>query len=810
MTRLIKILLGILTALSVLIASAVVYLHYNKDSLIRLLLKEANHYIESPIHVKQIDLSLFESFPQLSLVFHEVEAKGSLSANQLLSARKLACSFDAYDLLHQQYTIRSLVLEEAQLAVVFDEQGKNNFSILKSRGEQSSSVDFNIEEILLRDVRIQYEDRKARHQYALHVKDSRALLAYRQETLRLKAEGRLISNYLKIGERIYLEQKPVEFESKLSYDFQTEESRIFPTRLSIKGADFILQGRYAAQSDEVDLTVNGRKSNLQTLWSLLPEEFSKPYEAFRSKGKAWFKAAIKGKLTPKQSPALKLAFGFQNASVFHPDLRGTITHLSFKGQYQARQLDDLKSAHLSLENIKGRMQASAFSGELQVQNFDDPYLKGTLQGAIQLENWSGWLVNESLKKIQGRAVLDLNFQGKLKDFKKRYASPTVRTFGQLELSNLSFGLKDWELNFRDFGGKLLFNNQDMVIDRFTGKAGNSHFEMKGYLKNVFAFLLQEEQAVEVEADLYAPLLDVDELLSANKSATTSQDPYYFAIDPRLKLKLNCRLDSCHFRRFRGQDLKMQLYVADQQAKAENLQVRMAGGELQMQARVDARKSGIVEVHSRSKIRNMQLDSLFYVFENFNQDFLKAQHLKGSLTASENSYLPFNRNLELDSKKLMSALRVEIRKGELNNFEPLKALRPYFKNDKLMHCYFSDVENSLMIEDRKLHISPMLVHTNLSSFELAGTHTFDQLMDYQLRIPLRSVSKNYQDNINTTGMDPNLFLTVKGSTDDFKVAYDTKAVRAKIRQDLRKERQELREAFRKQDKTVELGEEYFDF
>ena len=65
----------------------------------------------------------------------------------------------------------------------------------------------------------------------------------------------------------------------------------------------------------------------------------------------------------------------------------------------------------------------------------------------------------------------------------------------------------------------------------------------------------------------------------------------------------------------------------------------------------------------------------------------------------------------------------------------------------------------------------------------------------------------------TGM-PKLFLTIRGTTSDYKIAYDKKAVGQKIKKDFKKEGQELKDVFRnkgQKEETVELEEEdYFDF
>jgi hypothetical protein len=60
----------------------------------------------------------------------------------------------------------------------------------------------------------------------------------------------------------------------------------------------------------------------------------------------------------------------------------------------------------------------------------------------------------------------------------------------------------------------------------------------------------------------------------------------------------------------------------------------------------------------------------------------------------------------------------------------------------------------------------------------------------------------------------LYLKITGTTDDYRVQYDTEAVKKKIVSDLKKEVQELKDAFKnkgkKKQKELELSTEEFDW
>jgi hypothetical protein len=115
---------------------------------------------------------------------------------------------------------------------------------------------------------------------------------------------------------------------------------------------------------------------------------------------------------------------------------------------------------------------------------------------------------------------------------------------------------------------------------------------------------------------------------------------------------------------------------------------------------------------------------------------------------------------------------------------------------------------------------MEVRTNVTSIKVSGTHTLDQHIDYRIIAPLRNNkninSQEAKEALQEDGSGQSkLFLKIVGTTDDYRIVYDTESVKKKIASDLKKEVKELKEAFKnkgtKEKKELELEEEeYFDW
>ena len=113
---------------------------------------------------------------------------------------------------------------------------------------------------------------------------------------------------------------------------------------------------------------------------------------------------------------------------------------------------------------------------------------------------------------------------------------------------------------------------------------------------------------------------------------------------------------------------------------------------------------------------------------------------------------------------------------------------------------------------------MEVRTNVTTIQISGTHTFDQHIDYRVIAPLRNKNRI---NVNEAGTaleeqegKMKVYLKITGTTDDYRVQYDTEAMKKKIVSDLKKEVQELKDAFKnkgkKKKKELELEkDDYFE-
>jgi len=244
-----------------------------------------------------------------------------------------------------------------------------------------------------------------------------------------------------------------------------------------------------------------------------------------------------------------------------------------------------------------------------------------------------------------------------------------------------------------------------------------------------------------------------------------------------------------------------------------------GGTLTLNGIVDAKNSKAIDVISSFKLDGQHVDSIFYVFENFYQTFIEDKHLKGRAYATVDLEMTLNEKLNLIAPTLIADISANIKNGELNNFEPMQKLNKYLDDEGLSKLRFADLKNDIHIEKQTIYLPQMEVKTNVTTIQLSGTHTFDQHIDYRVVAPLRNKKKIDPDEAfgaieeDSSGKSK-IFLKITGTTDVYEVSLDKDAVKKKIASDLKKEVQELKDAFKlkgqKKKKELELTEEEFDW
>lgn len=829
MNRIRKFILYLFLFFILLFAGGSAYLYYNQDQLIDKILSEVNKSIQTPVKVGSVDINWWTDFPNISLRFQDVFIEESLerSSFPLAKLEELSLSFNTLDFLKGDYSFEKIILKRGEVTIRTTRTGERNYDIIKSSNNASNqSVNFNLKNIQIQEVQVNYVDEALKQSYLQYAQELKASLNKVGDNYHINADGKLISQAIKIREYSYFENKNLTVKTRLNYTQGAETVEILPSQLLLSGNEFQVSGIYEILNSYMDITVKGIESDFTTLISLLPEDYRKQLADYESTGNAQFEGSLIGKLTAKEDPKVNFNFSVENASLFQPEYNTRFEDLSFHGNFNNGAKQSLKTSQLVLKDLKGNLKDKPFSANLGIKDFENYLINLSTDGQISTQDLFTFFPNhEKYTQLEGLIDFNLSIAGYFDDFKQASTASRINNSGEIILTNLSGVYEDYPLPISEVNGRLMFNKNDIAINHLQGKIGDSDIELSGFFLNIIPYFLRDNQSLLIEAETISENINLNELLSGLSNAENSiekqEESFKFALSPKLQLDLTSHISKLKFKRFEGRKISGKIKLSNQILEAPQLGLESNGGKMTLSGRVNAKKKNEILINTQAYFQGMNVDSIFYTFENFQQDFLTDRHLKGKIDADVKAFILLDESLNFQSDAFTATIDAKIENGELNDFEPMLSLSDYVREDELTHLNFGELSNTIEIRNKVIYLPEMSIQSNVSNILLQGTHTFNQEINYRLLVPLKNYKKQDSDEafgaIEESGEFSNLYLKIIGTTDDFEVSWDKKRSLQSLAERVKEEGQTLKKLIKgeklpeKEKKEVELNEEeYFDW
>ncbi|CAL1518023.1 AsmA-like C-terminal region-containing protein [Chitinophaga sp. MM2321] len=325
------------------------------------------------------------------------------------------------------------------------------------------------------------------------------------------------------------------------------------------------------------------------------------------------------------------------------------------------------------------------------------------------------------------------------------------------IANISGTLKRHPIKLENIKGRIRYgSSRYLVVDTLTGKIGSSDFDM-----NLRLFAGRNKQ-LKKRANAFSfksAFLNVDELMNYDFSAKT---PAKEAPARPTTVRENDSLHATGFNVFRipFADFDAQVNIgkvkyhrlwlkdiiadvhmqADQRIKIDTIALRIAGGHIGMRGMFNATDPKKLYFRSKVKLDTVDISKLLIKFDNFGQDFVLNNNLKGMLSGLIKSNVRLHPDLTPVLSETAAQMDVEILNGTLLDFGPMQALSAYFKDKNLRMVRFDTLRNKLVFKNGVLEIPKMNINSSLGYIEVSGNQSLDMHMSYSLRVPMKMVTQ----------------------------------------------------------------------
>jgi hypothetical protein len=349
-----------------------------------------------------------------------------------------------------------------------------------------------------------------------------------------------------------------------------------------------------------------------------------------------------------------------------------------------------------------------------------------------------------------------------------------------------------------------------LTDNFTLILNDQKFILSGNFIHFSEWLAGKPVSLNGSASVVSPCLRPELFLKdatekTKPEATTSP----LTLPDDVAIDLNFSFDTLIYKKFNAEKIRGQISFKPKMLNFRSIKLNSQDG-------VVSGNGLVVQNHDKSfigrgsfTVNDVDVKQSFTSFNNFGQNFLKAENIAGALSGTITLLLPVDSMLNPVMRSLIAEGKYVLTDGALIDFDPVKALSSFIELSELENIKFDRLDNEFFIRNNYFYVPQMEIRSSAVDLSVNGTHSFDNDYEYHVQMHLSEILSNKDRKNRKTSSEFGeveddglgrtfIFLRIDGKGEDVDVSYDVKAAGKKIKNDIKKERQNL--------KTI-LNEEY---
>lgn len=808
MSKGLKRLFIVLSALALIAGAAAIFLPRISKKAKNVVITQINNATTVPINVSDIRFSFFRNFPNVSVVFLDVETKGKVfyeNQKSLFKADAVAFKFNLIKILKKQYDINSIDLKNAEANIIINENKEENFNIFKSEQKTDKPFHADLKFIKLKNVLINYDDKFGGNNVSLDVTNSLCNVKLKQKEQVYKINGKSKLDIYKINKQA----RNISF-SEFSFDIlanNNKESKQYlfeNCKLKFDNLNFDLNGFYNYLQDVCELNINGNFNKFNTLQLVNEKQKTSPKSnSFTINGDVDCNINIKNAKASKSN----------NTDV---KIKLITKALKIKNNKTKYELSDLNSilyyvkppkanAVLKVDNFVMKYKNSVLNANFQfVPKTNHVSLK--IVSKIEMSDVSKFYYSDDFQFTKGNSNININAQGILPKNK----NTTYKDFenwkmnGGIILHNVDikgFGLKN---NLENINGEIIFDNEKVIYNNVSCKNNSTDLVFNGEMTNLLNYIFNKnsESKINLFGNVVSNNFDLNDWKTASKDTSSERSTFVDNLDCK---NIKLEIGKAKLGDFQANNVAGVLNFNPQNLQVSYISLSSCGGNATGSfnwANLFSEKSVI---QTKIKTKSVDITKLFNMFKDFGLEELKSDNISGSVNGDFIFASQIDNQGNINKSSIKAHADFSIEKGRLKNFKPMESLSNFINIDDLKDINFATISNKMDISNNIIYFPNMNIISNAIDLSFTGTHTLDNDIDYSCAIKLSDVlaskfGKKNPDKVKELVNDEKefgkgktkLFLNITGKLSKPLIKYDSRAVYEKLKTDMQNQKKETKQ------------------
>lgn len=786
-----KVLIILASLFGLIILAAVLLPIIFKDDIQAAIDKELNNALNAKIYYNtdEFSLSLFKSFPDISVTVGDFGIVGNepFETDTLVAVGEFSLTIDIMSVINgDQIEIVNVSLNEPMINVIVLEDGRANYDIAKSTGEEeeteedtsSSAVSVKIQEWEIVNASVIYDDRSLPMLAGIAGLNHSGSGDFSQDVFDMVTTTSVDGLLIRYDGIEYISDKTFNADITMTMDLANMKFTFKENELALSNFGFGFDGYISMPGDdiEMDITYGGHNIDLISILSLIPGVYQEYMKGVTASGKVSFDGSVSGVFNEKSMPKIIANFAIADGKVSYADYPIPMEDIQVNARFDYPSAD-LRETSFLMDKFHMTLDGEELNAYLLFKDLEDYYWDFKMNGSVDLEKLTKVVQIEDMT-LKGLISANLETKGRMSDLEaERYAS--LPTSGGISLTNFKYESADLPQGFGIASTKLTFDPAKISLENFKGNAGNTDLQMSGKITNYLQYVLADSAMLFGELNFQSELVDVNEWMTDTEEEATEDTSAMeiVRIPQNIDFVLASSIDVIKYDNLDLKEFKGKVIIRDGALKLEKVGFDLLDGHFVMNGSYESAPDLPLYDFDFS-IDQMSIASAFQSFNTVQKMMPLAEKMSGKFSTD----FEIGGSLGLDMMPIYDDMQgagfVEIAQASLKDVKVLSAISSVSKlsNDE-GNVSIKDVVLSMEIKDGRVYTEPFDLTIGGRKATVGGSSGVDGSLDYvmsmdvpsgQVGDALNSAISSFAGIDNAVGKDITLSLGIQGTYDDPKV------------------------------------------
>ncbi len=769
-----------------------------KGKLLAIAKKEINNRLNAKVDFKDVGISIFSDFPNLTLSLNELSVVNNapFEGDTLASVGSFSTSVNIMSLIKGgAIEILGISIENPRANVKVLKDGTANYDIMKETGAEErdtaqSQYKVGLKEFKITNGNISYNDKQGDVSALLSNLNFKGNGDFTQDVFDFKTLASIAQATVNSGGINYLNNANIELKLDLGMDMPNAKYTFKDNSIRVNALVLALNGWLSDKTKDqydMDLKFSAQETSFKNLLSLVPAIYLKDFEKVKTAGNLALSGFAKGAYMGENYPAFGISVKVDDAMFQYPDLPTSVSDINIDMKAE-NPGGDLDKTVIDIPKFDLKVGGEPVAMRIHVETpVSDPDIDLNAKGKLDLASVKQFYPLEAEEELAGKVDADASMKGRLSALKNEQYDK-VKASGTINIAGLKYRSKDYpegvnaaqvamifssitsgsssatsalplngygKLDVQDLkysdktlpGGKadianlnLTLHANDAQLERLNAKIGKSDFNLSGKLDNLLGYLLSDE-TLSGNLNVSSSLLDLNEWMtteSANSSAgttTTEQSAAESsAVPANLALDLTANASKVLFDKAEMKNVVAKASIRDETFTLQSLVAEMLGGKTSLKGAYST-KDAMPKVDFGYDIKDINIMQAVNSMSTTEKLAPVFKYMNGKFTVKGDMNGSLLSDLSLDMKSLLASGRVDISNAVISGFPVLNNLADKFKIQQLKTVNISDAWTVFDVKDGRIAVEPFDVKFNNMAMNISGSQGIDQTVDYNILMDL---------------------------------------------------------------------------